>query len=136
MPRLLADAETISAVMRPRRPGRCSISKLWIATRPTIVPASSASRTLSSGLAQMVATRLANEVSFVGYPSSAMSGVTRDTSEGVRRRIVTCNLTVELSGARADVRAWHFILHASAPSLPPLSVLAYFPSNRSRCHDD
>jgi len=26
-------------------------------------------------------------------------------------------LTVELSGARAAVRAWHFIYHASAPAI-------------------
>ena len=28
-----------------------------------------------------------------------------------------CRLTVELSGARADVWAWHFISHASAPAI-------------------
>jgi len=28
-----------------------------------------------------------------------------------------CGLTVELNGAHADVGAWHFILHASAPAI-------------------
>ena len=35
-----------------------------------------------------------------------------------RRRCGTgIRLTIELSGARADVRAWHFIPHASAPAI-------------------
>ena len=35
---------------------------------------------------------------------------------GFGELVLTCGLTVELSGAHAGAWAWHFILHASAPT--------------------
>jgi len=40
-----------------------------------------------------------------------------DTSGHSRIGVHVSALTVELSGARADVWAWHSILHASAPAI-------------------
>jgi len=37
--------------------------------------------------------------------------------EALGGRIWQGRLTVELSGAHADVWAWHFIFHASAPAI-------------------
>ncbi len=43
---------------------------------------------------------------------SCVNPAVKGSAEGT----MICRLTVELSGARADVWAWHFIFHACAPA--------------------
>ena len=50
----------------------------------------------------------------VAARSAAVSATNRID---VTLRSHRCRLTVELSGAHADVWAWHFIFHASAPAI-------------------